>query len=40
MADAVIEARQGEENVDTSEQEALAQESAASEAEQEQEGTL
>ena len=40
MADAVIEAKQGEENVDTSEQEALAQESAASEAEQEQEGTL
>ena len=40
MADAVIEARQGEENVDTSEQEALAQESAASEAEQAQEGTL
>ena len=40
MADAVIEARQGEENVDTSEQDALAQESAASEAEQAQEGTL
>ena len=40
MADAVIEARQGEENVDTSEQEALAKESAESEAEQEQEGTL
>ena len=40
MADAVIEAKQGEENVDTSEQEALAQESAASEAEQAEEGTL
>ena len=40
MADAVIEARQGEENVDTSEQDALAQESAASEAEQAEEGTL
>ena len=40
MADAVIEARQGEENVDASEQDALAQESAASEAEQAAEGTL
>ena len=37
MADAVIEARQGEENVDSTEQEALAQESAASEAEQAEE---
>ena len=40
MADAVIEARQGEENVDTSEQDALAAESAQSEAEQAEEGTL
>jgi small subunit ribosomal protein S2 len=40
MADAVIEAKQGEENVDASEQDALAQESAASEAEQAAEGTL
>ena len=40
MADAVIEARQGEENVDASEQDALAEESAASEAEQAAEGTL
>ena len=39
MADAVIEARQGEENVDTSEQDALAAESAQSEAEQAEEGT-
>ncbi len=38
MADAVIEANQGEENTDA--QEALAAESAASEAEQEAEGTL
>jgi small subunit ribosomal protein S2 len=38
MADAVIEANQGEENTDA--QEALAEESAASEAEQEAEGTL
>ena len=40
MADAVIEARQGEENVDSTEQDALAAESAASEAEQAAEGTL
>lgn len=40
MADAVIEAKQGEENVDSTEQEALAEESAASEAAQEEEGTL
>ena len=42
MADAVIEAHQGEENVvaDEESQEALAAESAASEAEQAEEGTL
>ena len=43
MADAVIEAKQGEENVapvDEAEQDALAAESAASEAEQAAEGTL
>ena len=43
MADAVIEAKQGEENVgavDAAEQEALAAESAASEAEQAAEGTV
>ena len=43
MADAVIEAKQGEENVapvDETEQDALAAESAASEAEQAAEGTL
>ena len=42
MADAVIEARQGEENIaaDSESQDALAAESAASEAEQEAEGTL
>jgi small subunit ribosomal protein S2 len=42
MADAVIEARQGEENVaaDAEGQDALAAESAASEAEQAEEGTL
>ncbi len=43
MADAVIEANQGEENVgavDAAEQEALAAESAASEAEQAAEGTV
>jgi small subunit ribosomal protein S2 len=40
MADAVIEAKQGEENIDASQQDALAAESAASEAEQAAEGTL
>ena len=40
MADAVIEAHQGAEAADTAEQEALAEESAASEAEQAEEGTL
>jgi small subunit ribosomal protein S2 len=42
MADAVIEAKQGEENAtaDGQEQDALAAESAASEAEQAAEGTL
>ncbi len=40
MADAVIEARQGEENVSGEAQDALAAESAASEAEQAAEGTL
>ena len=40
MADAVIEAKQGEENVDADDQDALAAESAASEAVQAEEGTL
>ncbi len=40
MADAVIEAKQGEENVSAEEMDALAAESAASEAEQAAEGTL
>ncbi len=40
MADAVIEAKQGEENVDAAAQDDLAAESAASEAEQAEEGTL
>ena len=40
MADAVIEANQGMENLPESEQAALAEESAASEAEQAAEGTL
>ena len=40
MADTVIEAKQGEENIDASQQDALAAESAASEAEQAAEGTL
>ena len=40
MADAVIEAKQGEENIDASQQDALAAETAASEAEQAAEGTL